>query len=276
MVIKLQNNSEIIIIAHRGGKYWKGKGKNFNYISESLHHGADVIELDVRVKENKYIVQHSKAALSQGFLEDALEKIGTVPLYLDIKDPLIDPNDLIKLVRKKLKNQLIIGSFYSAVLKKIKKKKGIIISYQVYSPLYDLKLVKRLKVDWVVLWNYNIAGWKIKELQTSGLKFAPAGNLMPRQQMRYVKRGANAVFVYDIKKFKKNLLKRITTQEKQQKSVLSLLFSQASNIYRSLNTVRKFIPNDKLLSQSSPKTNFGNYPHLIANLSTVKINFKLK
>lgn len=271
MVVNGPNNSEILVIAHRGGRYWKGKNKSFNYISEALYHGADVIELDVRLKNGEYVVQHSKAAICQGNLEDALKKVGKTPIYLDIKDETVDPNDLIRFTRKRLKNKLIIGSFYSSVLKKIKKDKNLIISYQIYSPLYDIKLAKKINADWVVLWNYNIAGWKIRELNNNNISFAPAGNLLPKQQLNYVKKGANAIFVYDVKRFKKLISKENLYGKNKSRKLNPLRF-----VYSRIKKIEPFIPTDKTIIDVKPDFNSRKFPSFLHNLATFKINFKLK
>ena len=271
MVVIGPNKSEILVIAHRGGRYWKGKNKNFNYVSEALYHGADIIELDIRLKEGEYVVQHSKATVCQGKLEDALKKVGKTPIYLDIKDEKIDPNNLISFTRKRLENKIIIGSFYSSILKKIKKTKNLIISYQIYSPLYDIKTVKKLNADWVVLWNYNIAGWKIHELNKNNINFAPAGNLLPKQQLNYVKKGANAIFVYDVKRFKKIVSKENIYSKNKAKKLTPLRF-----FYSKIKKIEPFIPIDKTIIDVKPDFRLKNFPTFMYNLTVFKINFKLK
>lgn len=191
-----------LIIAHRGGRYWKGK--NFSYICEAIAQGADMIELDIKQRKDKeYIVKHSYLSITQGTLKNALEKVKNIPIYLDIKDYSIDPNDLINFVRSKTKNLIIVGSFSQEILKKIDSKKKVIISYHIYSPWYDENLAKEIKADWIILWNYNVAKRKFKEINKQGMKIAPAGNLLYTKQAKYLKDGANAVFVYDVGKFKK-------------------------------------------------------------------------
>ena len=46
-----------LIIAHKGGKPWENN--NFSYITSSIKEGADIIELDIRLKNNQYIIKHS-------------------------------------------------------------------------------------------------------------------------------------------------------------------------------------------------------------------------
>ena len=48
-----------LIIAHKGGKPWENN--NFSYITSSIKEGADIIELDIRLKNNQYIIKHSIA-----------------------------------------------------------------------------------------------------------------------------------------------------------------------------------------------------------------------
>lgn len=259
-------DNQPLIIAHRGGKFWKTRKQDFSYIEESIKNGADIVELDVRLKNNKYIVKHSTLAKNQGDLELALNlisKLKKTPIYLDIKDQRVDPNHLIEFVRKKIKNVLIIGSFYSSTLKKINKDKKVIVSYQVYSPKYNIETAKEIDADWIILWNYNIANWKIKELKDNGFKVAPAGNILSSQQRRYLKKGVNAVFVYDIKKSSKKL-----TNKKTKKSTFS--YNKLKNIgferkiARVQNTLKNFnLFEDKIRPQISPLS----YPVAATNLS---------
>ena len=107
-----------LLIAHGGGKYWEGQ--NFSYIEKSIDYGADIIELDIKLKGNDYIVKHSIFSKSQGLLTGALDKIKNASLYLDIKDNNINPNDLIAFIKNKTDNTIIIGSFNKNILKKNK------------------------------------------------------------------------------------------------------------------------------------------------------------
>ncbi len=132
-----------LIIAHEGGEYWQDK--NFSYITESIQQGADIIELDIKLKNGKYIIKHGTLSKSRGFLSDALTKINNTSVYLDIKDKNIDPNNLINFVRTKINNtQIIIGSLNANILKKVKKDENIIINYHCISFLCSIKKAKEI------------------------------------------------------------------------------------------------------------------------------------
>ena len=73
-----------LVTAHRGGKFWEGD--DFSYISESVRAGADIIELDIRLRDGKYVVQHTPYEKPQGFLDSALARVEGSSVYLDIKN----------------------------------------------------------------------------------------------------------------------------------------------------------------------------------------------
>ena len=61
MLVPTLKRARPLIIAHRGGRYWTSRRPNdFGYIAESIRSGADMIELDVRVRGGHYIVQHDR------------------------------------------------------------------------------------------------------------------------------------------------------------------------------------------------------------------------
>lgn len=192
-----------LLIAHRGGRYWEGN--NFSYISESIEQGADIIELDIRMENNNYIVKHSIFSKQQGLLSDALLKIQNKTIYLDIKDNDIDPNQLIDYVRKTLNNQIIIGSFNKKILEKIEKNESIIINYHCFSFFCSIKIAKNINADWINPVSFLITKNKIKEIQNKGFKFVPAGTENYKKQLKYVMSGAYAISTYKIKDFKKVL-----------------------------------------------------------------------
>jgi len=192
-----------LIIAHKGGEYWEGD--NFSYITNSLKQGADIIELDIKLKNNQYIIKHSLFQKKQGTLSEALTKINNASIYLDIKDNQIDPNDLIKYVKERNNNKIIIGSFNKELLKKINKDENITINYHCISFLCSIKTAKEVDADWINPIPYFISKKKIKEIQDNGFKFVPGGTENSEKQLKYTKLGAHVISTYQVKKFKEKI-----------------------------------------------------------------------
>ena len=199
------NSAQPLLIAHQGGEYWEEN--NFSYIENSIKEGANIIELDIRLKKEEYVIKHFWFSKNQGKLSNALTKVNNASLYIDIKDEKINPNDLIKYIRKTNNNKIIIGSFKTKILKKIEKDKNITINYHCFSFLCSIKKAKELDADWINPVSYFITKNKIKEIQDNGFKFVPAGNEDYKKQLKYIELGAYATSTYKIKEFKNFLNK---------------------------------------------------------------------
>lgn len=120
---------------------------------------------------------------------------------MDIKDRKIDPNKLISYIRSKNKNnKIILGSFNKKLLKKINKEEGILINYHCFSPFLSIRRAKELDADWINPLPYLITNKKIEKIKNNGFKFVPAGNENYKKQMKYLKLGAHALSIHDIKK----------------------------------------------------------------------------
>lgn len=202
--VRIQNNSAPKIIAHKGGRYWYEN--NFSYISDSIKDGADIIELDIRQKNENYVIKHSHFSKNQGSLSDALLKIKNSPvlIYLDIKDSSINAERLIEYVKSKVNNTLIIGSLDKNVLKSVEKKEGIIINYHCFF-LCPIKTAREIKADWINPISYFVTKRKIKDIQENGFKFVPSGIENYKKLIEYTNAGAYAVSVYNVKEFKEML-----------------------------------------------------------------------
>lgn len=193
------------IIAHRGGKYWQGA--DFSYITQAINAGADIIELDIRIKKEKYIIQHDPLSQFQGELSEALKRIKNKTIYLDIKDKKIEPNQLIKFVRKiKPKNKLIIGSFNKGILSKIKKDKDITINYHCIPFFIDYNFAKSNNVDWINPIPYFLTKKEIIRIKKE-FKFVPAGTENYKKQKEYQELGAHAISVHDVLEWNNYLIK---------------------------------------------------------------------
>ena len=206
--LKSKNQNRPLIIAHRGGHYWKGN--NFSYITESIVEGADIIELDIKLKDGEYVVQHDRPSSMQGLLLDALKKVKNTDLYLDIKDNKINPNNLITFVRKsQYKNNIIIGSFDKKLLKSIKRDKGIIINLHTFGIPSPIQIAKDIGADWINPPVFLVRKKLIKSIINNGFKFVPGGNFRQNSneanQIRFAQLGAHVISTYNVKRMVANL-----------------------------------------------------------------------
>jgi len=192
-----------LLIAHQGGEYWTDK--NFSYITKSIEEGADIIEIDIRLKEGQYIVKHFPFSQVQGKLIDALDKMQDKQIYLDIKDESVNPNDLINFVRERRNNSIIIGSFNKDILKKVNPESNVTIDFQCLPTRCSIETAKELNADWINPLPYFITKRQINDIEKNGFKFVPAGSENYIKQMQYAKSGAYAISVYEVGKFKKIL-----------------------------------------------------------------------
>jgi len=203
-------NKKLIIIAHKGGLYLKSK--NFSYIDEAIRQGADIIELDIQQKPKmNYIVKHpinlpfiNKRIIYpyQGTLKQALQKINSrKPIYLDTKDPSINPKKLISFVKKYHKNKIIVGSYFAKSLKKFRELDPNLIIVFHWLPLKSsIKKAKEIKANWML--PFFIFPGFAKKVKEAGLKLALVASDNPKKIRRCINLGADAIFIHDIKKFK--------------------------------------------------------------------------
>jgi len=199
-----------LIIAHRGGKFWKSK--NFSYITESIKVGADFIELDIRFKDGHYFVQHEPFDIYQGLLSDALKRIGKTGIYLDIKD-VPDVNELIAYVRKHVKGPIAAGFFDLKYLKDIKDRRVIkIVHCLVEGPA--IKDAKKVGAKWITPFVYMATHGFAKDIQAAGFKFVPGGNELFQEHeimedlVKFASWGAYAIATFHVKKVKRLLNKK--------------------------------------------------------------------
>lgn len=196
-----------LLFAHRGGKFWESD--DFSYITESIREGANIIELDVRVRDGEYIVQHTPFEKSQGLLRDALRKLEGAMLYLDVKVDL-DPDQLIRYVRSFSPNPIIIGSYKKTLLRRIREP-GIVKSIHVVWPWNALRKGRAAAAEWVVILPSFISQQIIKKIEGAGFTFIPAGNQIfkkheiMRNQLRYAKWGASSISTHHVAEMKKLL-----------------------------------------------------------------------
>jgi hypothetical protein len=204
--------SSPLIIAHRGGKFWEDA--DFSYIKKSIQDGADIIELDIRMKDGKYIVQHTPLEKIQGSLEDALKLVENTKIYLDIKNK-IDVNNLIPHVRSICSNEIIIGSYDTKLLASIQDK-TVIRNCHCVSPWTAISKGKSCEANWINPICYTATKSLSKEIQSEGFKFVPSGNQIFKKNeimtnlKKYTLWGAYAISTHHVKEMRKMLDTNIT------------------------------------------------------------------
>jgi hypothetical protein len=190
------------VIAHRGGKFWEGE--DFSYVSESIRDGADIIELDVRVQQGRYIVQHGPWAKFQGHLEKVLPRLERADLYLDIKDHRMDINRLVESIRSKCANHLIIGSFSQTLLRSITDP-SIERNYHWPWPWFHSAPARYAMADWVNPMSSVVTKGLATSIQGAGFKFVPGGNYLFKmyermgRQLTFAEFGAYAISTHHVK-----------------------------------------------------------------------------
>lgn len=207
-----------LIIAHRGGKFWK-KGTDFSYITEAIRDGADIIELDIRLKKGEYIVQHGPFGKNQGRLDDALKVIGSagmyphsklsfgVGVYLDLKSKSIAINELIAYIRSRHKNQIIVGSFHADLLKRITDPSVIKICHCLW-PSRAVSKARDVGAHWVSPLCYVVTPKLARQIEAAGFKFVPGGSTLFKKyeifkkQLQFANYGAHAIATHHVGKFK--------------------------------------------------------------------------
>jgi hypothetical protein len=204
----MSNKIAPLIIAHRGGHFWESS--DFSYIADSVRDGADIVELDVRARDDQYLIQHSPFGQVQGYLAAAIEKLGGASLYLDVKGHDIDVNQLITYVRSICSNHLIVGSFSSSLLRSIRDP-AVERNYHCASPWFRATDARFAKADWVNPLSYLATERLAMKIQYAGFKFTPSGNYIWRKrermgnQVKFAKWGAYAVSTYHVKEMKRLL-----------------------------------------------------------------------
>ena len=197
--------SKPLIIAHRGGKFWKGT--NFSYIAEAVRDGADIIELDIRLKRGEYIVQHGPFGKNQGRLDDALKVVSSAGIYLDLKSKDIDINTLVAYIRTKHNNQIIVGSFHAPLLKSLTDPSVIKICHCLL-PSRAIEKAKAVGAHWVSPLCHVVTRKLADKIEAAGFKFVPGGSTffkkyeIFKKQLRFVQHGAHAIATHHVGKFK--------------------------------------------------------------------------
>ncbi len=197
-----------LVTAHRGGKFWEGD--DFSYISESVRAGADIIELDIRLRDGKYVVQHTPYEKPQGFLDSALARVEGSSVYLDIKNRDLNVNELISYVRSRCSNQIIVGSYHLKVLRSIQDP-AIERNCHCTLPWTAVAHGQSAHADWINPLCYFTTKSLAQEIQNAGFKFVPSGNQILKKheimenQLRYARWGAYAVSTYHVKETKERL-----------------------------------------------------------------------
>lgn len=191
------------IIAHRGGRYWEGG--DFSYIEDAVREGASGVEVDVRRRGTAYIVQHDGPDSYQGTLEDALARIGSADVYLDLKEDLYLP-DLIDFVKPRVEGRIFVGSFDQDVLAGIEDP-SVGRIYQCVQPFCSLEGAGHADADWINPVPFLITEDFVREAKAAGFAITPGGNPFDagsetfRTPLRHAELGADAVSVYDVAAF---------------------------------------------------------------------------
>jgi hypothetical protein len=197
-----------LLIAHQGGKYWEGR--NFSHITESIKVGASIIEIDVRRNNGTYIVQHMPYERPQGLFVDALRRCAGVGVYLDIKDENADIPEIVGLARDAGVSRIIIGSFHLDLLRSTVPL-GVERNCHCIAPWNAIARGIYAHADWVNPICYVVTRGLAQDIQESGFKFVPSGNLVFqrkeifRNQLRYATYGAYAVSAHHIKELREAL-----------------------------------------------------------------------
>ncbi|MGC9968293.1 MAG: hypothetical protein ABSC29_01000 [Minisyncoccia bacterium] len=197
-----------LITAHRGGKFWEGD--DFSYISESIRDGADIIELDVRLCDGKYIVQHAPYEKAQGFLEDAFARTENTALYLDIKSRDIKINELIAYVHSFCSSHIIVGSYHLDLLRSIQDL-AVERNCHCVLPWTAVPRGRSAHAGWVNPLCYFTTKSLAQEIRDAGFKFVPSGNQIFKKheimenQLRYARWGAYAISTHHVKEMKELL-----------------------------------------------------------------------
>ncbi len=194
-----------LIIAHRGGRFWSGE--SFDYVTESVRNGADIIELDVRKHFDRYVVQHSVFEKSQGYLEDAIRRIGSASLYLDVKDGTLDVNALIEYARSLTSTKLIIGSYFDHIIRGIEDIEVVKCCHCVL-PWRALEVGRSVGADWISPLAVSMTREQCSSLNEAGFKCVPSGNPILKRverlknQVRFAAWGAHAISTHHVKEMR--------------------------------------------------------------------------
>lgn len=199
-----------LIIAHRGGRFWTGRRPNdFRYITESLRAGANVIELDVRVRAGQYVVRHDQVvAPYQGTLSEALKWVENAGVLVDVKGTL-DLLDLIAFVRSRCENLLVVQSRSVVGLARPRDLQRVLFSLPIIGIASGISELGQESADWITPFPWFITRRLVQQIRRHGFKFVPGGNVFARSTdealLTFAQWGAHALSTFYVDRLVKSL-----------------------------------------------------------------------